>query len=149
MSDELFINPKVMLLMPGLIEPFKKACIAAAAGEGKTLAAWLPTLGVQDMHDIVGQCALAAADENALNLLCLFSILLANQEGLIVSSSDSLSDLVTNLNLYIQSELICRQKLATLPYSKITIESFTPEHLVLTDLGRQLGVTVSMRRSER
>lgn len=146
MTSELFVNPRELASYPGLLPSMVRACLAP---NPLTLAHWLQTLSVQELHSIVGASREAAENSDVLETLCLFSVFLANVEGLPVYQASALDELVTALSLYVQSELASRQKILTLNYMRISIEQFEPSLVVVSELGAKLGVTIDIRRQAR
>lgn len=139
--DEIFVN--VASLVTARVPAWLKTAAVRATrfpSGGFTVGAYLSTAPDEHLQDILEAAErVARGDTQAPTDLNLLSLLLAQGEGLVVRSTDSLGDLTSWLLVLVQAERARRQRLLDFQPLQLSLESLDRAGLRLTrDGGRFL-----------
>ena len=145
MSQEMFVQPAALAQVPSLSPVLRKACLLAVERSGLSVGSFLQGLSDSDIDHLLEYGRLAQTSQEALMGFSLFSIVLANGEGLVVTVQDNLSEFVRRVILLLQAEMLFREGLVVLPHPALTLEHFDIRKLAMTAKGQERfgGISVT------
>ena len=135
MSTEMFVPPIDLASIPELSPVLKAACTRAHESGQLTIGQFLQSLTETEIDSLLDYARQAQEDKGVLMEIALFTVILANGEGLPVTVDDNLSVFVRTLILMLQAELMYREGLVELVHDRLSLESFDIRKLPLTPTG--------------
>lgn len=134
MSSEIFISPKDLAAWPELPAVFVQA---AQAPDVPSVGAFLRTLDEEQIDVVMGYAQQARQGGHALMGLNLFTVMLANAEGMPVRMEDNLSVLSRRLILMLQAQMLHLQGILVLDHNRLTLEHFDVREVPLSPSAKE------------
>ena len=146
-ASELYVRAEDVAKLSALCPTLRRlASHMATTGERLTLGSCLQWIPTGELSCVLEALVNARTSPLSLKALCYCSVLLANNEGLVVRAGDNLGELLTVFGLYLQVEMLERKGLVHLQHSRLTLESFQPTLFQISHLGISKGLKLSFTR---
>lgn len=134
MPSEMFIPPKDLAAWPELPEVFVRA---AQSPTVPSVGVFLMTLTEEQIDVVLGYAQQARQGGQALMGLNLFTVMLANAEGMPVNMEDNLSVLSRRLILMLQAQMLHLQGILVLDHNRLTLEHFDVRDVPLSPSAKE------------
>lgn len=149
MSDEIFVDPYYLAAAPDIPASLLRGCQQCVKNGGLTVYQFLKQLSEVELKDTLAEVYRAREDNTLLITMCLFCVLLANSEGLVVEVNTPINSFVSTLGLLLQAESLARQGLVTMDPRLVSMEKFDNKLLTLTPAGEQRGLRIQTKTLPR